>query len=145
MADLHQRMIRPEEETGMAKLMMASGLALALALGGCDGGAGGGENKTKAMKPANEYVERLKRLSEQNRGLALRRAVQDTGQKCKKAVSSGYQEDYKNLSVWTLRCTDGEYALFIAPNADVQVRSCADAKALGLPACRFEEPAQSKG
>ena len=118
-----------------------AGLALAAALGACDGGSGGGETKTKSVKPANEYVERLKGLSELNRGLALRRAVQDTGQNCKKVESSGYQEDYKNLSVWNLRCTDAEYALFIAPNGDVQVRSCTEVKQLGLPECRFEEAA----
>ena len=120
------------------------GPALALALAGC-GGSEGGETKTKTMKPANEYVEQLKALSDDNRGLALRRAVQDTGQQCKKVVTSGYQEEYKNLSIWNLKCTDGEYALFIAPNADVQVRSCADVKALGLPQCRFEEEAPKKG
>ena len=118
------------------------GTAVALALAGCGGGGSEGEEaKTKTMKPANEYVERLKTLSDDNRGLALRRAVQDTGQSCKKVVTSGYQEEYKNLSVWNLRCTDGDYALFIAPNADVQVRSCADVKTLGLPQCRLPEEA----
>lgn len=121
-------------------LRILTAAALIGALAGC-GGAGDGDAQTKAktMKPANEYVDRLKALSEDNRGLALRRAVQDTGQKCKRVVSSAYQEEYKNLSVWNIRCTDGEYTLFIAPNADVQVRTCADAKALGLPQCRFAE------
>jgi uncharacterized membrane protein len=117
---------------------------MALALAGC-GGSEGEQAKTKTMKPANEYVERLKTLSDDNRGLALRRAVQDTGQNCKKVVTSGYQEEYKNLSVWNLKCTDGEYALFIAPNADVQVRTCTDAKALGLPQCRIAEEPAKKG
>ena len=120
-------------------------LALLLGLGACDGGDAGGEANTTAIKPANEYVEKLKALSEENRGLALRRAVQDTGQRCKRVESSAYQERYKNLEVWNLRCSDAEYALFIAPNADVQVRSCADAKALGLPQCRFTEEAATKG
>jgi uncharacterized membrane protein len=121
------------------------GTALALALAGC-GGSEGEQAKTKTMKPANEYVERLKALSDDNRGLALRRAVQDTKQQCKRVVTSAYQEEYKNLSVWNLKCTDGEYALFIAPNADVQVRTCTDAKSLGLPQCKFaEEEAPKKG
>ena len=120
------------------------GTALGLALAGC-GGSEGGETKTKSVKPANEYVEQLKALSDDNRGLALRRAVQDTNQACKRVVTSAYQEEYKNLSIWNLKCTDGEYALFIAPNADVQVRSCADVKALGLPQCRFQEEAPKKG
>jgi uncharacterized membrane protein len=126
----------------MTKILI--GTALALALSACDGSEGE-HAKTKTMKPANEYVERLKTLSDDNRGLALRRAVQDTGQNCKKVVTSAYQEEYKNLSVWNLKCTDGEYALFIAPNADVQVRTCADAKSLGLPQCRIEEEPAKKG
>jgi uncharacterized membrane protein len=128
---------------GETKMRMLIGTALALALAGC-GGPEGGETKTKSVKPANEYIEKLKALSDDNRGLALRRAVQDTNQPCKRVVSSGYQEEYKNLSVWSLKCTDGEYALFIAPNADVQVRSCADAKALGLPQCKFQEAQPKK-
>lgn len=121
---------------------MVSAAALMVSLAACDGGSNGGETTTtKQMRPANEFADRLRSLSEFNRGLALRRAVQDTGQPCKRAVASASQEDYKNLSVWTLRCTDGEYALFIAPNADVQVRTCADVATLGLPECRLPEAA----
>ena len=90
------------------------------------------------------FVDKLKTLNELNRGLALRRAIQDSGAICKKVERSGYQEDYKNLSMWTARCADGrEWALFIAPNGDVQVRNCADAGELKLPACRIEGKAAS--
>jgi uncharacterized membrane protein len=140
MADFHQRMIG---EGKMARIL-AGGIALLVTLAGCGEGSGG-ETKTKSVKAASEYVERLKALSDDSRGLALRRAVQDTNQACKRVVSSGYQEEYKNLSIWNLKCTDGEYALFIAPNADVQVRSCADVKALGLPQCKFAEAEPVKG
>ena len=119
-------------------------ILIGMALAGC-GGSEGEQAKTKTMKPANEYVERLKSLGDDNRGLALRRAVQDTGQQCKRVVTSAYQEEYKNLSVWNLRCTDGEYALFIAPNADVQVRTCTDVKSLGLPECKLAEEPAKKG
>jgi hypothetical protein len=125
----------------MLKVTAATGLALT-ALAGCDGG-GGAERNTRTVAPASAYVEQLKGLSEDNRGLALRRAVQDSKQRCKRVESSGYQQDYKNMSVWTLRCTDGEYALFIAPNGDVQVRSCADAAKLGLLQCRFPEASEA--
>ena len=41
--------------------------------------------------------------------------------------------------MWTARCSDGnDWAVFIAPNGDVQVRDCAEAATLALPACRFE-------
>ncbi len=120
--------------------MMTGAVALALALGGCDsgGGGGGGETNVKKMTVTSEYIDKLKALSKSNQGLALRRAVQDSQQRCKRVVQSGYQEDYKNLSIWNLKCTDGEYALYIAPSGDVQVRSCEHSERLGLPKCRFE-------
>jgi hypothetical protein len=122
-------------------LRLAGALALAVATTGCDGGDGGA-GQTRSIKPSNPFVEQLKSLSEANRGLGLRRAVQDSKQRCKKAEASAYQQDYKNLSMWTLRCSDGEYAIFIAPSGDVQVRSCKDVKTLGLPECRLP-PAKS--
>ncbi len=126
----------------MLKLMLPAGLAMVVALAGCDGG--GAETKTKSVAASSPYVEQLKALSPMNRGLALRRAVQDTNQPCKRVVTSDYQEQYKNMSVWNLRCTDGEYALFIAPSGDVQVRSCTDVKALGVLECRFAGPGPAK-
>ncbi len=126
----------------MLRLILSTGLAMAIPLAGCDGG--GAETKTKSVAATSPYVEQLKALSPMNRGLALRRAVQDTNQACKRVVTSGYQEQYKNMAVWNLRCTDGEYALFIAPSGDVQVRSCADVKALGLLECRFAEAGPAK-
>ena len=123
-------------------LRLASALALIVATAGC--GSGGGEaSQTTSIKASNPFVDQLKSLSEANRGLGLRRAVQDTKQRCKKVEASAYQQDYKNLSMWTLRCTDGEYAIFIAPSGDVQVRSCKDVKTLGLPECRL--PASKPG
>jgi hypothetical protein len=106
-------------------------------LAGCDGGSQ--PAATRTVKPSSEYVDRLKGLSELNRGLALRRAIQDTGGTCKKVDQGRFQEDYQNLSMWVARCSDGnDWAIFIAPNGDVQVRDCKQARTLGLPACRFE-------
>ena len=123
--------------------MIIGGLAVALALGGCGGGGDtGGETKVKTMTVSSPFIEQLKALSTDNQGLALRRAVQDSQQACKRVVQSGYQEDYKNLSVWNLKCTDGEYALYIAPTGDVQVRPCEHSERLGLPKCRFEAAPQ---
>lgn len=117
--------------------------ALAAALAGCDGGGGGGSaSNTTSIKPTSAYVDRLRALSELNRGLALRRAVQDWRHPCKKPESSGYQQDFRNLSMWTIRCTGGrDYGVFIAPNGDVQVRRCDHLEQLDLPKCRFEESA----
>ena len=77
-------------------------------------------------------------MSEAGRNLGLYRAVRDSSQRCKRVEGGAYQQQYRNLAMWTARCSDtGDWALFIAPNGDVQVRACADTAALGLPACRF--------
>ena len=118
-------------------LRLCLGALLFAALAGCDGG--GGTTATTKVQPSSAYVDKLKGLSEMNQGLALRRAIQDTGGACKRVDQAGFQEDYRNMSMWTARCSDGnDWAIFIAPNGDVQVRDCADAATLKLPACRFE-------
>ena len=118
---------------------MAVSAAFMLVLAGCDGAGETGARKTIEVTGDAPYVEQLKALGEMNRGLALRRAIQDSGERCKRVDVSGYQQDYRNLSMWTARCSDsGDWAVFIAPNGDVQVRSCGDAATLELPACRFE-------
>jgi hypothetical protein len=111
-------------------------VALALTLSACDSG-GGDAQQTRSIRASNPHSDQLKGLSEFNRGMGLRRAVRDTGQRCKKVEASAYQEEYKNLALWTLRCTDGDYGIFIAPSGDVQVRRCTDLKTLGLPECRL--------
>lgn len=111
-------------------------MRLTLVLAACDSGGGDG-TKTRSISARNPHVEQLKSLSEFNRGMGLRRAARDSGQRCKKVEYSAYQEDYKNLSMWTLRCSDGDYSIFIAPSGDVQVRQCRHMKTLGLPECRF--------
>lgn len=125
----------------LPRAVMTAGILMAV-LSACDGGSSepAPPKKVTSVRVTSQYIEGLKALSEMNRGLALRRAVQDSGESCKRVESSGFQEDYGNLSMWTARCSDKkDWALFIAPNGDVQVRSCGDAQELGLPACRFEE------
>ena len=121
----------------MRWIMAGASAALLLALGACEDGTP--EQNVVQIKPRNEGVERLKGLSELNRGLGLRRSILDTpGGACKRVDYSGYQQDYRNLSMWIVRCSDGhDWGVFIAPNEDVQVRPCPDLKTLGLPECRF--------
>lgn len=112
--------------------------SLTLLLAGCDGGP---PTKTKSINVAqtNPFHERLMGLSELNRSLALRRAVQDSGEACKKIDRSGFQGEFKGLKMWTAGCSGGrDYAVFIAANGDVQVRRCAHARELGLPECKIE-------
>ena len=119
------------------RTLAGAAIAAILILGACEDGTP--EGNVTRVKPANPYVEQMKQLSDFNRGLGLRRAILDTpGGKCKSVDYSGFLQDYRNFSVWIVRCSDGnDWALFIAPSADVQVRNCRDMKTLGLPECRF--------
>jgi hypothetical protein len=122
----------------MRALLPGAGLALLL-LAGCEDGAPE-ENRVKVVA-ANPHSDQLKTLSELNRNLGLRRAIVDNGHRCKKVDIAAYQQQYKTMALWTARCTDsGAFAIYIAPNANVQVSRCADASTLGLPECRIADP-----
>ena len=115
----------------MRKIWTAT--AMALALVACQKAP---EENTAVVVAANPYAERLKSMSAPYRDLAMRNAVRDSGQHCQRVETSRYQEDYKNMAMWTAHCSDtGDWAIFIAPGGDAQVRRCADAKSLGIPEC----------
>lgn len=104
---------------------------------GCDGGDQPA-TRTK-IEIANPYQERLLSLSVLNRSLGLRRAIQDAGKSCRRITGTAYQQPYKGQHLWIGRCApEGDYAIFVAANGNVQVRRCADNQDLMLPACRTD-------
>jgi hypothetical protein len=111
--------------------------ACVILLAGCEDGAP--ERNVTQVVAANPYSDQLKALSEPTRQLGLYRAVRDTGQRCKRVDRGAYQQQYKSMAMWTAHCTDsGDWALYIAPNGDVQASPCAHAKELGLPECAVQ-------
>lgn len=109
---------------------------IALALAGCGESSEPTKVKSIQVGTANPYHEQMLGLSEMNRGLALRRAVQDSGKRCKRVDAAAFQGEYKSLKLWTLRCSDsGDWAVFLASTGDVQVRACKDMIQLDLPPC----------
>lgn len=139
------------------KDMMAvlSAAAAVLAIAGCGGGsekqaapkAGpqASENSAEAAmdmatgtRIANRPQEKMLRASDSDRRIALVRAIRATGNRCPLRVEPNpvHQGDYEGMALWTARCDNNEqYAVFIAPNEDVQVRNCRDMAQLRLPAC----------
>lgn len=84
----------------------------------------------------SEAQDQLHQLDDMNRAIALKRAIYDSGSTCKRVESSGYVQEYRNLSMWTARCDNGrEWAIFVGPDGSAQVRLCKDLTQLGLPAC----------
>ena len=117
------------------RLIATPALATLLLLGACEDGSPA-QNVTQ-VKAANPFSDELKAMYPMNRNLGLWRAIRDAPQRCKRVDSGAFQQDYKNMAMWSAHCTDtGQWAIFIAPNGDVQVRPCADAAAIGVPACR---------
>jgi hypothetical protein len=125
-----------------AWVTMAACLGL---LAGCEDGAP--ERNVNRVVAANPMSDQLKALSEPTRNLGLYRAIRDNGRRCKRVDEGGYQQQYKTMAMWTARCSDtGSYSIYIAPNGDVQVSACKDAKELGLPECKAgATAAQSSG
>lgn len=109
---------------------------LALGLGAC--GEGPPSNAADpVIRIENPGSDRLKALTPLNQRIGLMRAIRDNGKRCRRVERGAYQEEYQGMAMWVALCNDGRHwAVYIAPNEDVQVRDCAEAAQLGLPQCR---------
>ncbi len=109
--------------------------ALTLLLAGCDDGAP--TDNVAAIRVANPHSDQLKSLSPLNQRIGLMRAIRDSGRRCRRVDALGHQQHYEGMEMWVALCDDGRHwSIFIAPNADVQVRDCAEhapARPAGLP------------
>jgi hypothetical protein len=126
----------------MKHLAAGSLLLLTLALSACGDTSPPGNGGIQ-INIANEGSDRLQALNPMNKRIGLLRAIQQSGMRCRGGVLTGaYQQHWQgNLAMWVALCGDGKnYAVFIAPSDDVQVRDCAEHAQLGLPACRRVPP-----
>jgi hypothetical protein len=119
------------------------GLA-ALSLSGC--GENSPSQNVTQIRVANPHSDQLKELPEQLRHLGLMRALRDSGRRCQRVEAGAYQEEYSGMAMWVALCNDGRHwAIFIAPNADIQVRQCTEMDTLDLPQCRPVAGASGSG
>lgn len=90
-----------------------------------------------AQPAPNPFSDRMRALSPADRAGALRRAVTLENQRCGRMSSGFYRGNYGNLAYWQARCKPGgDYAVFVGPGGEVQVRRCEELATLKLPACR---------
>jgi len=113
------------------------------ALAACGGGDENRYNvQEQRIRMANKHHDDLLQLPPNLQRLAMMRAVRDAGNRCQRVDNAGYQEEYKNMRMWVAVCgAEGKsFAVYLAPNGDVQVRDCADAGTLALPRCQELPP-----
>lgn len=125
----------------MMRIFAASAVSAAmLALAAC-GDSAPANDQAPGIRIANPGSDRLKALSPLNQRIGLMRAITGSGKRCTRVDRLGYQQDYRQLAMWVALCDDGRrWAVFIAPNEDIQVRNCAEHAELGLPACNALPP-----
>ena len=92
-----------------------------------------------AQRPQrNTFAEQLTRLPDLQRRAAMRRAVLDSNQYCRKVDAVARRGAWRNLDMWTVRCDRGaDYGAFLGLDGSVQVRPCRDLAQLKLPPCNL--------
>lgn len=97
----------------------------------------------------SQAQDELHKLDDLNRAIGLKRAILDSGFRCRRVTRSGYVQEHENLSMWTANCDDRiDYAVFVGPDGSAQVRRCDQMERFGLPACVIHEnkpPSPSAG
>lgn len=134
----------------MRALFLGSLLALAACADGRDvelpKNEAAAENR-QHISMRNEHHEQLLQLPPESQRIAMMRAVRRTGNRCQRVDNAGYQQEYLNMRMWVAQCgvEQKTFAVYIAPNGDVQVRDCAQAGQLELPRCEgLPPPAPSR-
>lgn len=122
------------------RMVMAAGVAIVLA--SCGGGGDGGTQQAATNQPQiavrSAEQDQLHQLDDMNRNIGLKRAITDSGRRCRRVTESGYVQEYNSLSMWTASCDDGRgWAIFVGPDGSAQVRPCVDMAQLNLPECRI--------
>lgn len=123
-------------------------LSILLPLAACDQDSSAPPPK-QPITVRSDGQNRLHRLNDLNRAIALKRALYDSGAECRLVTRSGYVGEYENTSYWTATCEDKfkrsrDWALFVGPDESVQVRLCDDVVKAGLPACIIKDEATAE-
>ena len=115
-------------------MIRAALLTLPLLLAACGDTTPPAANET--IQARGENQDALFELSDINRDIAMRRAINDVGYPCDRVTGSGYVSPYENTEMWIATCDDNrEWAIFVGADDTAQVRYCPDVEEMGLPAC----------
>ncbi|HST35672.1 MAG TPA: hypothetical protein VLK25_03470 [Allosphingosinicella sp.] len=121
----------------MKRILAPVSCVALLVLAGCGESAPPANDAGPKIRIANPGSDRLKALSPIYPRVALVDVIRRNGKRCQRVERLAYQQDYQQLAMWVALCDNGKHwAVFIAPNDDVQVRDCEQHAQLGLPVCR---------
>ncbi|NIJ07964.1 hypothetical protein FHS31_001574 [Sphingomonas vulcanisoli] len=88
---------------------------------------------------ASDYTRHMLQLQPIQRAAAIRGAIAQSDQWCRRVMKLGYQGPYKNLEMWVAKCGPKpivDYGVFIGPDGSVQVSTCGDLIKVHWPACK---------
>lgn len=113
-------------------------VALTMVLAGCDQAPPRPRQTSIAVAPDPAiYRRKLLALSTGQRNSVFFKAIASNDGACPEVKSAAYQEDYKDMSMWVVRCAlTGDWAVFVSGAGFAQTRQCDQEKGLGLPECR---------
>ena len=132
----------------MRTILIATSLALALALAAC-----GGERRDEvANQPeANDTVDvanQLAALPEGQRNGVFIRAIRDAGEDCQHVVASSRAGEYQGMPVWSAQCDGGgSWTIVVTRDGTAQLVNDAQARLVGVnqAAPANEAAAQNRG
>ncbi len=124
-------------------------MGMAVMLGAC--GSGGdqsavqGNTANSAIPVRSAEQNKLHQLDEMARNVGLKRAILDSGARCKRVTESGYVTEHNNLSMWSATCEDKRsWGIFVGPDGSAQVRPCTQMAQFKLPECRIGKTEQER-
>lgn len=129
----------------MRRLSATAAIAV-LALSACDQARPPAQTPIKVTSAEQEALHSLDALG---LAIALKRAIFDAGQSCKRVTDAGFAGAYENLDMWVAHCTfdngaERNYAVFAGPDGSAQVRDCADVDPKTMPACKITKRPKGK-
>ena len=124
----------------MMRLVLTMGMAAMLGACGSEAGQPAAQaNTAKSAIPVRSTEQnQLHKLDEMARNIGLKRAITDSGSRCKRVTESGFVTEHDNLSMWSATCEDKRrWAIFVGPDGSAQVRPCDQMAQFKLPICKI--------
>lgn len=119
------RPIRPSSPSRLPRTAVAVCL-LCMAVAGCkrtDDGSKG--NAILGPPDDTSFSDRLSKATSTWRKAVLLRAITDADQTCDRVIDTAYQQEYRGMGMWRVRCQDrGDWAIFIGAKGEAQAAQC---------------------